>query len=105
MSRGLRSSVHKAKNGDVCDGQQRRERVQVLRHRSFADQHGHALADFLQRLLGRRGFMIGADAGCQIAIEVEPAHQRRVAVDMALGESRDLRKTGRIACEHDPGNS
>ncbi len=99
MSSGLRSSVHKARNGDVCDGQQRRQRVQVLRHRALADQHGHALADLLQRFLGRRGLVVGADAGGEIAVEIESAHERRVAVDMTVGEGRDLGEAGRIARE------
>ena len=49
--------------GRGLDREERRQRVQVLGDRALADQHGHALADLLQRLFGARGLVVGADAG------------------------------------------
>ena len=64
-----------------------KERLQgseVFRHGALADQNGHALADLLERLLGARRLVVGADAGGKIAVELVSPDERRMAVDMAV---------------------
>ena len=85
------------------DREERGQRVQVLRDGAFADQDRHALADLLQRLLGAGRLVVGADSGREIAVEVEAAHERRVAVDVAVREGLDLRKAGRDRPASTPG--
>ena len=72
----------------IALGDDRRQRVQVLGHRAFAHQDLHALGQLLQRLRQVGGLVVGADAGGEIAVEVEAAEQRRVAVDRAALERR-----------------
>jgi hypothetical protein len=71
-------------------GQDRHQRVQVLGDGALADEDMHALADLFERLLGGRAFMIGADAGGEIAVQVIAAQERRVAIDMAVPEGVEL---------------
>ena len=66
------------------------ERVQVLGHRALADQHGEALLQLLAAVLGDGRLVVGADARGEIAVEVVAAHQRRVAVDVAVLEGDEL---------------
>src|SRR5208282_4153617 len=62
-------------------GDERRQRVQVLADGALANEDLHALAELLQRL-GRAGrLVVGAHAGAEIAVEIETADERRVAVD------------------------
>ena len=44
--------------------------------------------------------MLGADAGGEIAVEAEPAQQRRMTVDMAALEGFELGHAGRVTGEH-----
>ncbi len=44
--------------------------VQVLGDGALADEDMHALADFLQRFGCARAFVLGADAGGEIAVEI-----------------------------------
>ncbi len=74
--------------------------IQVLADRAFPDQHGHALGQLLARLGRGRGFVVGADAGGQIAVEVEAAQQRRVPVDMAVLEQQQFLQARGIAMQH-----
>ncbi len=85
---------------DREEGAQRRE---ILRHRALADQHGHALADLLQRFVGAGRLVVGADAGGKIAVEVASAQQRRMAVNVAIGEALELRDAARVGGKH-PGD-
>ena len=86
--------------GRGLDREQVAQRLEVLRHRALADQHGHALADLLQRLVGAGRLVIGADAGRQVAVEVASAQQRRMTVDVAIGEALELRGAARIGGKH-----
>ena len=89
--------------GRGLDREQAAQRREVLRDRALADQHGHALADLLQRLVGGGGLVVGADAGREVAVEVASAQQRRMAVDVAIGEALELRDAARIGGKH-PGD-
>ena len=66
------------------------ERMQVLGHRALADEHGEALLQLLAAVLGNGGLVVGANARGEIAVEVVAAHQRRMAVDMAVLEGDEL---------------
>ena len=81
-------------------GDDRRQRVQVLRHRALAHQDLHALGELFQRLGDVGRLVIGADAGGEIAVEVEAAKQRAVAVDPPVLERGEFGETGRIARQH-----
>lgn len=61
-----------------------RQRMHVLGYGPLADEDRHAFPDFLQSLGGGCGFVIGADAGGQVAVQIIAANQRRMAVDMAV---------------------
>ncbi len=74
--------------------------MQVLGDRAFAHEDVHALADLFERFCGRRAFVFGADAGREIAVEVDAAQQRRVAVDMAALEGFELGHADRILVDH-----
>src|SRR5690606_14060678 len=76
------------------------ERMQVLRDRSLPDQNNHAFADLFERFLRARRLMIRPDARGEIPVEIEPAHQRGMAVDMPPAKGLDLRKASRIAGEN-----
>ena len=76
--------------GRVALGQDRDQRLQVLGDRPFADQHAQPLAQLFQCLICRRGLMLGADAGADIAVQVFATQKRRVAVDMAAPECAQL---------------
>jgi hypothetical protein len=78
----------------------RRQRMQVLRHRAFAHQNLHALGELLQRLFGGGGLVVGADARTKIAVEVEPTQQRRMPVDAAPLKRRKLGHHAGIAAQH-----
>ena len=56
--------------------------------------------ELLERLLGARRLMLGADAGREIGIEGVAAQQRRVAVDVAVLEGRELGEHDGILREH-----
>jgi hypothetical protein len=74
-----------------CIGvEQRRNRVQVRAQRAFADEDRHSLLKLLQRLFRGRRLVLGADAGGQIAIEIAAGKHRRMTVDVAAGECREL---------------
>ena len=47
--------------------------------------------------------VVGADAGREVAVEVASAQQRRMAVDVAIGEALELRDAARIGGKH-PGD-
>ena len=49
--------------------------------------------------------VVGADAGGEIAVEVEAGKQRRMAVDRPALESGELGEAGRIAGAARRGNS
>jgi hypothetical protein len=77
-------------------GEDRHQGMQVLGDRALADEDVHALADLLQRLLGGGAFVLGADAGRQIAVQIIAAQQRRVAVDMVAVEGVELGEADRV---------
>ena len=77
-------------------GEDRHQRVQVLGDGAFAHQNVHALADFLQRFGCRGALVIRADPGGKIAVEIKPAEQRRMAIDMTALEGIELGKTDRV---------
>ena len=54
-------------------GDDRRQRMQILGDRALAHQNLHALRKLLQRLGNVGDFMVGADAGGEITVEVEAA--------------------------------
>src|SRR4029453_6217774 len=64
------------------------------------DRGRHARAVMLQSLLRARRLVVRPDSRREIAIEVETAQERRVAVDVAARERRDLRKAGRVGRKH-----
>ena len=68
-------------------------------------RNGHALAQFLERFFRRGRFVFGADPGGDIAVEIKPPEQRRMAVDMAPGKAENLVETGRVTVKRCPGNS
>ncbi|MCY1227100.1 hypothetical protein D9M72_393600 [compost metagenome] len=78
------------------------QRVQILGDRAFAHQDVHALADLLHRLLSRGAFMVGADAGGEVAVQVLAGQQRRVAVDMRALKGVELGEADRVLV-HDAG--
>ncbi len=86
-------------------GDDRHQGVQVLGDRAFADEDMHALADLFQRFVGGGAFVVGADAGGEIAVEVVAREQRRVAVDMAALEGVELGEADRDPCGSRRGNS
>ena len=57
------------------------------------------LLSFSQRLLGARGLVVGAHLRGEIAVEVEAAQQRRMAVDRAALEGGELGEAAGIAGE------
>ncbi len=77
-----------------------RQGIEVLGDRALADQDGHALGELFARLCGAGGFVIGADAGGEIAIERLATQQRRMPVDMAVLEGEQLCQNTRIGVEH-----
>lgn len=81
-------------------GEDGQERTQILRHGAFADEHGHALGELLQRFFLCGQFMLGAHAGREIGIERAPAQQRRVTVDMPSLEGRELGEHARVLRQH-----
>ena len=97
MSSGLRSSVQKAMNGELRSVMMGRERVQVLAHRSLANEDLHALGELLPRLGQVGDLVVGADAGAQIAVEGEAAQERTVPVDRPGLERRELGEARRVA--------
>ena len=56
--------------------------------------------ELLQRLGDVGHFVIGADAGAEIAVEIESAQQRAVPVDAPALERRELGEACGIAGEH-----
>ena len=54
------------------------------------------LRSFSQRLVGRGHFVVGADAGGEVAVEVHAAQQRRMAVDMPALECVELGDADRV---------
>ena len=85
--------------GRIALGDDRRQRVQVLRHRALAHQDLHALGQLLQRLWQVGRLVVGAHARGEIAVEVEAPEQRRVAVDRPVLKERELQQTGGVAGE------
>ncbi len=75
------------------------ERVEVLRHRPFADQDRHPLGELLARLRRRRRFVVGADAGGEIGVQVAAREKRRVPVDVAVLEGGELVEGSRVERE------
>lgn len=70
--------------------QQRRQRIDILGHAAFADQHLHAFFQ-LFACLGKAGaFMAVADAAGGIGVELVTADQRAMAVDMIARERDQL---------------
>lgn len=67
-----------------------RKRMKILRHRSLADQDRHALPQLLPRLVGGRGFVVGANSRGKIAVKIMTAQQRRVAINVPVLERREL---------------
>ncbi len=76
------------------------ERMQILRHRSLADQDGHALRELLTRLARRGRLVVGTDARGKVGVELAAGEERRVAVDMAVPEGDELVERRRVAGEH-----
>ena len=81
-------------------GQQRLQRMQVFRHRPFADQHAHALLQLLARLVGCRRLMLCRNPGGDIGVKVHPAQLRAMPVDMAALKEMQLVHHLRIAVDH-----
>ena len=61
---------------------QRQQVAQVARVRRLADQHPHAAAALLQRLLVRRRLVVGADPGGDVRVQRVAGDAGRVAVDV-----------------------
>lgn len=76
------------------------QRMHVLRHRAFAEKDCHALPQLLARFVGGGGLVVGPDAGGEVAVEVEPAQQRGVAVDVAALPGGELVEHLPIGGEH-----
>ena len=85
--------------GRIALGDDGAERMQVLAHRPFADQHLHALHQLLARFREVGHLVVGAHAGSQIAVEGQAAEQRAVSVDGARLKRRELGEAGRVAGE------
>ena len=79
-----------AQIGGVAFGQKADERMQIFRNRALADQHPHPLAQLFQTLLIGGRLVFGADTGGDIAVQIVPAQQGGMAVDMAAGKSLQL---------------
>ena len=93
------------KEGRMPLGDDRGKRMQILRHRPFADENLHALGELLQRLRHVGDFVIGAYARAEIAVEVEAAQQGAVPVDAPSLERRELGEARGIARRARRGNS
>ncbi len=76
------------------------QRMQVLGHRAFADEHGEALLQLLAAVLGDGRLVVGADARGEIAVEVVAADQRRVPVNVAVLEGDEFVEHVVAAAEH-----
>ena len=76
------------------------KRMEVLRHRAFADEDGHPLPDLLAGFRRGRGLVVGADAGGEVAVERLAAKERRVAVDVAVLEGQELVEDRVLGGEH-----
>ncbi len=71
-------------------GQKRLQGIQVLRNGAFADQHPHALLQFLARFPGGRGLMLRPYPGGDIGVEVPAQKLRAMAVDVAAAKCLEL---------------
>ena len=77
----------KAQIGRLAFGQKPHHRRQIFRHRPFADQNPHPLAQLFQAFGVRCRLMLRSDPCRDIAVQIIAQQQRRVAVDVATGES------------------
>jgi hypothetical protein len=84
----------------IAFGDDRDQRIEIAADRSFTDKHVHALGHLLKRLFGSGRFMLGADAGGEIAVEAQPAQQRCMAVDMAALEGLEFGHAGGVLGQH-----
>ena len=66
--------------------------MQVLAHRTFADEQLHAFGELLPRFRNVGDLVVGAHAGAQIAVERGAAEQRAVPIDGPSLERRELGK-------------
>ena len=76
----------------VSLGDDGREGVQILAHRTFANEELHALGELLSRLGKVGDLVVGAHPGAQIAIEGGAAQKRAVSIDRPGLECRELRQ-------------
>ena len=75
---------------------QRQQVAQVARVRRLAQQHPHAAAALLQRLVERRRLVVGADAGGDVGVQRPADHAGRVAVGMrGAGHAQPRQHVGR----------
>ena len=73
---------------------------EVLGDRALAHQDLHALGQLLARL-GRRGRLVAvAHTGRDVGVEVVGRQQRRMAVDLHVGEGGELGQHRRVLSEH-----
>ena len=70
------------------------QRLQILGNGALADQHAHALGKLFAGLARVRRLMVGADAGGEVAVQIEPGEKRRMPVDMSALEGRELGDDG-----------
>ena len=59
-------------------GQKRRQRVEILADRAFADQNPHPLLQLLPRLFGGCRLMLCPNSGSAISIQIPPRQQRTI---------------------------
>jgi hypothetical protein len=76
---------------------ERDQRPEVAGGRGLADQQPEPRPQALPPLLQREGFMVGANAGGRVGLELAAEHARRVAVHVRRALDRELRQLRRVA--------
>ena len=80
-------------------GRERKERLQVPRHRRLANQQPHTGAEPLTALVGRQALVIGANPGGRVGLQSLADEAGRVAVDMLGAFEPELLELGRQAAD------
>ena len=79
---------------------ERQQRLQVARHRRFANQKPHAGTQPLASLVGRQRFVVRPDACRDVGVQLFAEQTRRVAVDLDAFRQAHLLQLG-VVTVHD----
>ena len=79
---------------------ERKQRLEVPRHRRLADEQPHPRAEALATLLDRECLVIRADPGGGVRLQLLPEDARRMPVDVLGALERELRELARLTGDH-----